>query len=64
MLPSWWSPAKRRQCEESGLGLQQWSDLSGAVEKQDIIEEYGDSLMPMKLRLLADEIYETRIQGT
>ena len=64
VLPSWWSPAKRRQCEKSGLGLQQWSDLSAAVEKQDIIEEYGDPTMPMKLRLLAEEIYGTRIRGT
>ena len=64
VLPSWWSPAKRRQCEESGLGLQQWSDLSAAVEKQDIIEEYGDPTMPMKLRFLADEVYGTRVRGT
>ena len=64
VLPSWWSPAKRRQCEKSGLDPQQWSSLNAAVEKQDIIEEYGDPTMPMKLRLLADEIYGRRVRGT
>lgn len=64
VLPGWWSRAKRRRCEESAVGLQQWSDLEAAVEKQDIVEEYGDPTMPMKLRLLADEIYGTRVRGT
>ena len=43
---------------------QLWSHLNGAVEKQDIIDEYGDNLMPMKLRLLAEQIYGRKIKGT
>lgn len=35
----------------------QWSDLHCAVEKGDIVEHYGDGMMPMKLRLLAEKIY-------
>ena len=75
VLPTWWSKEKRKECEEGAVGTtdwsdpnapptQLWSDLTAAVEKQDIIEEYGDSLMPMKLRLLAEKIYGKKIRGT
>lgn len=64
ILPGWWSDAKRRKCEKRAVGTARWSDLNAAVEKQDVIEHYGDPSMPMKLRLLAEKIYRTKIQGT
>lgn len=64
IMPSWWSGGKRRECEETAMGTSQWSDLNAAVEKQDIIEYYGDPSMPMKLRLLAEKIYGKKIEGT
>ena len=63
ILPSWWSDAKRKACEKRAVGTAEWSDLNAAVEKQDVIEHYGDPTMPMKLRLLAEKIYRTKIQG-
>ena len=64
ILPSWWSNLKRGECEEMAVGTKQWSDLNAAVEKQDIIDHYGDPSMPMKLRLLAERIYGRKIEGT
>ena len=64
ILPSWWSQAKRRQCEKKAVDTAAWSDLNAAVEKRDIIDHYGDPTMPMKLRILAEKIYGEKIQGT
>ena len=64
ILPSWWSDAKRKECEKMAVDEAEWSDLNAAVEKQDVIEHYGDPLMPMKLRLLAEKIYGKKIEGT
>jgi len=38
-------------------GLNEWADIHSAVEKSDIIEHYGDGMMPMKLRVLGEKIY-------
>ena len=64
ILPSWWSEGKRQECEHKAVDTEEWSDLSCAVEKHDIIEHYGDATMPMKLRLLAEKIYGKKIEGT
>ena len=64
ILPGWWSRGKRRECEEKAVGTEEWSDLNAAVEKRDIIDHYGDATLPMKLRLLAEKIYGTKIEGT
>lgn len=53
VLPSWWNPEKRRVCERLALS-DQWCDINKPVEKSDIIEHYGDRLMPMRLRMLAE----------
>lgn len=55
-MPSWWLPGKERECEALGLG-DGWSSLSRAVEKSDIVEHYGDSTMPMQLRMLGELVY-------
>ncbi|KAF2196477.1 hypothetical protein GQ43DRAFT_445066 [Delitschia confertaspora ATCC 74209] len=56
LLPSWWSNAKRAECKR----LAQrggWHTLNGAVEKSDIQEHYGDNMIPMELRLIAERVY-------
>lgn len=53
VLPPWWNQQKRRACERLALS-DQWCDINCAVEKSDIMEHYGDCLMPMRLRMLAE----------
>lgn len=57
LLPGWWAPAKAEQCAAFGSGRHPAYNLSRAVEKHDIIEKYGDSMMPMKLRMFGEQIY-------
>ncbi|MCJ1425932.1 hypothetical protein MMC29_003833 [Sticta canariensis] len=53
VFPSWWSQEKRRACESLALS-DSWSNINNAAEKSDIMEHYGDRLMPMRLRMLAE----------
>lgn len=60
LLPSWWNKKKRQECErlaDNQSDRYQWADIHSAVEKSDIIEHYGDGMMPMKLRVLGEKIY-------
>lgn len=57
LLPPWWNAEKQRECEEFGMDASQFQDLRCAVEKSDIIENYGDSRFPMQLRMLAEAVY-------
>ncbi|XP_044715023.1 MYND finger domain-containing protein [Hirsutella rhossiliensis] len=43
LLPPWWDAMKKKECETLGMTPSQWHDLRSAVEKSDIIEQYGDS---------------------
>ncbi|RBR14845.1 uncharacterized protein FIESC28_07543 [Fusarium coffeatum] len=53
LLPPWWTPEKRKECEEFGMTSSEPS-LKTGVEKADIIEHYGDSQFPMQLRMLGE----------
>jgi hypothetical protein len=55
-LPSWWPKAKRRECEKLAKGPDVWTEIDCAVEKDDIVEHYGDASMPMFLRLFAEKV--------
>lgn len=57
LLPSWWSEKKASECMRLGMRNSGWSSLASAVEKGDIIEHYGDSNMPMQLRMLGEQVY-------
>ncbi|KAM5347036.1 hypothetical protein ACJ41O_010041 [Fusarium nematophilum] len=57
LLPSWWTAEKQQECEEVGMKAGEWSDLRCAVEKQDIIDHYGDSRFPMQLRMFNEAVY-------
>ncbi|KAL7940573.1 hypothetical protein V8C42DRAFT_337139 [Trichoderma barbatum] len=39
------------------MDASQWSDLRCAVEKSDIIEQYGDPQFSMQLRMMAEAVY-------
>jgi splicing suppressor protein 51 len=56
LLPSWWNKKKRQECERLAEN-HEWANIHSAVEKSDIIEHYGDGMMPMKLRVLGEKIY-------
>jgi splicing suppressor protein 51 len=56
VLPPWWNQAKRRACENQAMRKSEWSYLGCPVEKPDIQEHYGDNLMPMRLRMLAERV--------
>ncbi|KAL9621685.1 MAG: hypothetical protein Q9160_003938 [Pyrenula sp. 1 TL-2023] len=57
ILPSWWSKAKRSEGEKVAANGKRanWSYVGNAVEKSDVVERYGNPLMPMQLRMLAEE---------
>jgi len=57
VLPKWWNKTKRKECERRALNEDNWCCIAFAIEKSDIQEHYKDSLMPMKLRMLAQKIY-------
>lgn len=57
ILPSWWNAEKRRECERMAVDAEGWNDINCAVEKGDIMEHYGDNMMPMNLRVLGEKIY-------
>lgn len=56
VLPSWWSPEKAAECLRVGL-TDKDHNLMHCIEKHDVIEYYGDSMMPMQLRMLAEQVY-------
>ena len=58
LLPSWWSPEKAAECQATGM-RGGWSSLASAVEKRDILDHYGDSSMPMQMRMFGEQIYGT-----
>jgi splicing suppressor protein 51 len=58
LLPPWWNDEKKAACERLGMDASQWSDLRCAVEKSDVIEQYGDPQFPMQLRMLAEKVYK------
>ncbi|KAG9769321.1 hypothetical protein ABEF93_001447 [Exophiala dermatitidis] len=58
LLPDWWTPQKATECEIYGR-RGGWSSVNCAVEKSDIIEHYGNALMPMQLRMFGEQVYGT-----
>jgi splicing suppressor protein 51 len=64
VLPAWWNKTKRDECIEFGKGSHEWVDLGCCVEKADIMKHYGDDMMPMKLRMLAESFCGVGPWGT
>lgn len=59
LLPEWWSPAKSQECVALASGQHNDYNVDHAIEKSDIIQHYGDQMMPMQLRMLGEQIYGT-----
>jgi splicing suppressor protein 51 len=62
LLPPWWDTEKQKECEafgESGV----WTDLRRRVNKQQVIDRYGDSKMRMQVRMLAEAVYGSGSMG-
>ncbi|KAE8551755.1 hypothetical protein TMatcc_001737 [Talaromyces marneffei ATCC 18224] len=57
LLPSWWSEEKSSECMQLGM-RNGWSSLASTVEKSDIVEHYGDPVMPMQMRMFGEQVYE------
>ncbi|KAB2572098.1 hypothetical protein DBV05_g9251 [Lasiodiplodia theobromae] len=57
LLPAWWNAEKEEECKRVGVRDGVWESLSAAPEKADFIEHYGDSRMPMQLRMFAEAVY-------
>ena len=63
LLPPWWDGDKREECERLAMDKRQWAFIGSAITKSDIMQHYGDNMMPMKIRFLAEKIYGRRVQG-
>ncbi|KAI8602168.1 putative MYND domain protein [Dissophora ornata] len=59
LLPSWWSKEKANECVTLGMEKEGWSSLANPAEKADLVEHYGDPLMPMQLRMFGEQVYGT-----
>lgn len=46
----------RRECEKLAKRLDAWMEIDCAVEKDDIVEHYGDASMPTLFWLLAKKV--------
>lgn len=62
LLPPWWSSQSAAQCEEVGKKTG-WSSLSQKADKSQILGHYGDSNMPMQMRMFGEQIYGTPPAG-
>ncbi len=58
LLPPWWSSSKAEECKQLGLEGG-WTSLTKMTEKGDVIEHYGDSKMPMQMRMFGEQVYGT-----
>lgn len=56
LLPPWWTDAKAKECVAYELKKGHDWGLNAAREKSDIQEEWKDSYMPMKLRMIAEKV--------
>lgn len=58
VLPPWWNQDKRAACEHLGCTKGSWEYLGRAIESSDVFEHYGNIITSLKLRVLAEKIYE------
>ena len=63
ILPAWWSPDKKKECVEMAGNRASWSSLESPVEKSDATEHYGNPMMPMQLRMVAEQIEGSNVMA-
>ncbi len=61
LLPGWWCAGKRRECERFAAQAAELGVDAPKVNGHWVMLRYRDFLMPMKLRLLAERVYGTRV---
>ncbi len=61
LLPGWWCVGKRRECERVAARAASLGADAPKVNGHWVMRRYRDFLMPMKLRLLAERVYGTRV---
>ena len=62
IMPPWWNEQKREACIAHGKKIG-WSDLRSKIEKSDFTEHYGNPMMPMRVRMLAEEITGSEVMS-
>lgn len=66
-LPPWWCESKRGECERTAKKTERMAPGSKDYNTRDflldhaLISAYGDYNIPMKLRLLAEKVYGTKV---
>ncbi|RSL53804.1 hypothetical protein CEP54_010219 [Fusarium duplospermum] len=63
LLPPWWTPEKQKECEDFGMTKGEFQDLHKALEQFGATYHYADSRFPQQLRMLAEAIYGTGLDG-
>lgn len=56
VLPNWWNEVKEGQCKTIAM-VDSYFNIKFATEKSDVQEKWEDNLMPMKMRMAAENIY-------
>lgn len=56
-LPSWWSLARRRECEEIAVDKNQRVSLAFPVELSDIMQRHQSHSMVLAMRMFASRVY-------
>ena len=62
VLPSWWNKGAKNECMTIAMKQAGVSYISAAVEKGAIRDEYGDNMMPMKMRMTAEAIFGKSVE--
>jgi splicing suppressor protein 51 len=60
LLPSWWNAGKVAACMNLGHERQA---LTTVMDKEGVIDEYVDPMMPMQMRMFAEQVYLRGIGG-
>ena len=57
VMPAWWSKELREECFALATGADAWFDLKKKVDKDAIVQHYGNPSTPVILRILAEKVY-------
>ncbi|QDS76966.1 hypothetical protein FKW77_005488 [Venturia effusa] len=58
VLPPWWNDEAAEKCKEFGK-----KTLKQIVDKAGVIDEYGQKMMPMQMRMVGEDVYGTNVTG-
>lgn len=58
IVPGWWNAEKRQEVERMAMDKKGRTSIHQTLEKDVIMEEYDNDVMPMTLTMLSDQIFE------